>query len=51
MDDEERETYRKKLEEEKRKRQEACKHENTKKDRIKGVDTGDQICLDCGKLI
>jgi hypothetical protein len=28
-----------------------CKHENTKQERIRGMPTGDHICLDCGKLI
>jgi hypothetical protein len=28
-----------------------CKHERTKKEYYRGMDTGDKICLDCGKLI
>lgn len=51
MDEKERKAYQDKLEEEKRKRQAACKHERTKKEYIGGMDTGDKICMDCGKLI
>ena len=28
-----------------------CKHERTKKEYYLGMDTGDKICLDCGKTI
>ncbi len=51
MNDQERKAYLEKLEDEKKKRQAACTHENTKKERIRGMDTGDKICTDCGKLI
>jgi hypothetical protein len=39
------------LEEEKKKRQEACAHEETKKKRLGGMDTGDKICVRCGKIM
>ena len=51
MDEKEKPAYREKLMEEKIKRQDACKHEKTKKEYIGGMDTGDRICLDCGKTI
>lgn len=47
----ERKAYQEKLDEDKRKRQAACKHEKTKKEYDRGMDTGDKICMDCGKLI
>lgn len=51
MDEKEKQAYRDKLEEEKRKQQDECKHTKTKKEKIMGQDTGDMICCDCGKLL
>lgn len=51
MDENEKQAYREKLMEEKKLRQDACKHEKTKKEYIGGIDTGDRICLDCGKTV
>jgi hypothetical protein len=39
------------LEEEKKRQQEACAHEETKKKRLGGMDTGDKICVRCGKIM
>ncbi len=51
MNDQEKTALQEKFEEDKRKRQAACKHERTEQERILGMGTGDQVCLDCGKLI
>jgi hypothetical protein len=51
MDEKERKAYLEKLEEEKKMRQAACKHERTKKEYLGGMDTGDKICMDCRKTI
>lgn len=51
MNEEERKASQERLEKEKRERQAACKHERTRKEKIRGQDTGDLICLDCGKFI
>lgn len=51
MNEEERRAHQEKLEEDKRKRQEACEHKRTRKEYFGGMDTGDKICLDCGKTI
>ncbi len=40
-----------KLGDEKAKRQDTCRHERVKKKRLGGMDTGDKICEDCGKII
>ena len=39
------------LEEEKKRQQEGCAHEETKKKRLGGMDTGDKICVRCGKIM
>jgi len=49
--DEKEKAYQEKLDEEKRNSQAACKHERTRKEYIGGMDTGDRICMDCGKTI
>jgi hypothetical protein len=51
MNKKERQAYKEKLEKKKRKRKAACKHKNTKKEYMLGMDTGDKICLDCEKVI
>lgn len=49
--DEQSKAHQDQLEEQKKKRQETCTHEQTKKKRLGGMDTGDKICVDCGKII
>lgn len=51
MNEEEKQAHQQKLNDEKRKRQEACEHKRTKKEYLGGMDTGDKICMDCGKTI
>jgi hypothetical protein len=40
-----------KRDQEKKKKQASCSHENSYREKIGSFDTGDKLCLDCGKTI
>ena len=51
MNDDERKAMHDKFEEDKLKRQAACKHERTEQEHILGSGTGDYVCVACGKIM